>query len=134
MHITDVQLEVGPVANAFDRQTYTQTELDCQRYYGEMNIAMPTYGTRGVLGPRWPTTMRSAPTLTWAYNGTAGTANRVYRLTDAATADLSSGNVMAHDKNGLREWYNNTGSLGTWASASGDDDGIVTHLRFSAEM
>ena len=134
LYITDVQLEVGVVANAFDRQNYTQTELDCQRYYGEMTLAMPTYGTQGVLGPRWPTTMRSAPTLTWAYAGTAGTADRVYRLTDANTVNLSSGNVMAIDKNGLREWYNTTAEYSTWASASGDDDGIVTHLRFDAEM
>jgi len=135
LYITDVQLEPGATANDFVRKTHRETLTDCQRYYWEMRQDMPTYGSTGVLPPKLPVYMRVTPTFTWFYAGYNGTANRVYRLNDANTADLAASNVQFLTNEGMKHWYNNdTGSYGTWASVSGDDDAIACWGKYDAEM
>ena len=91
LYITDVQLEVGSLATPFERKTFSEVLMECQRYYEksynsataigtatELNcVSMFTVSYTGTLRAvgRWATPKRNTPTVQ-LYNtvdGTAGT-------------------------------------------------------------
>lgn len=65
LHITDVQLEEGPVASAFARRPIAEESALCERYYCEMaksGSAWAVATTDIVASVLFPTSMRTAPT------------------------------------------------------------------------
>jgi hypothetical protein len=80
LHITNAQLEVGTSATPFERRLYNQELANCQRYFAKMGTAGTLYSAFGSCGwtgstsasgfIKYPTTMRSSPTL--AYGGVIG--------------------------------------------------------------
>jgi len=84
--ITGLQLEAGPVATPFERKTYGQVLLDCQRYYyrilnntvtgfvyvGFGRIINSTYGDVVV---NLPVAMRAFPTINYTSVGSFQTVN-----------------------------------------------------------
>jgi hypothetical protein len=72
-YITGVQLEVGSTATSFDVRDYGRELILCQRYYSRMNANTGVYtafgsgifagATGGNMFIKFPTTMRSSPTI-----------------------------------------------------------------------
>jgi hypothetical protein len=106
--ITGVQLEVGSVATPFERRPYS-TELQlAQRYFeksynmsvvpGAAGISGGFYGfttsasatAEAQAGVSFKVTKRAAPTVV-AYNAVTGTAGAVYRVSDAASVNVTLG-------------------------------------------
>jgi hypothetical protein len=79
-YITGVQLEQNTSATPFERRLYNQELANCQRYFAKMGTAGTLYSAFGSCGwtgstsasgfIKYPTTMRSSPTL--AYGGVIG--------------------------------------------------------------
>jgi hypothetical protein len=79
-YITGVQLEQNTSATPFERRLYGQELINCQRYFAKMGTAGTLYSAFGSCGwtastsasgfIKYPTTMRSSPTL--AYGGVIG--------------------------------------------------------------
>jgi hypothetical protein len=74
-YITGVQLEVGSSATGFEYVNYQTSLANCQRYYAKMGTAGTLYTAFGSAGwtsttganlyLKYPTTMRSSPTLSY---------------------------------------------------------------------
>jgi len=102
-YITGVQLEVGTTATNFDYRSYT-TELQlCQRYYTKIIGSMGANGTSATICQgsyytsttayyfwTFPTTMRTAPTLSSTSSGF--TMQTLNAGGDGANATIGSGN------------------------------------------
>ena len=128
LYITDVQLEPGATANDFRRDHYGTTLADCQRYYQPfLLVAMTAYFASGVIfGHDWTVEMRGTPTINLEY---ASTANRMYRLDTAATADVSWVSIVTTSR-GISAGYGWTPS--SWASAAGI--GWQTQIKGESEL
>jgi len=127
--ITGVQIDIGSVALPF--RTYAGTiqgELAaCQRYYVDLgNCTFHAYSVTGVIGPRFPVTMRTTPTITLAYGGVT---DRMYNLDAGTTKDLVSNYVIATTQQ-VSNWY--TSNPASWATAKGE--GWATTVKASAEL
>ena len=78
--LTGVQLEVGEQATSFEHRSYSDELIRCQRYYvdcGRWHVQGYGYSTGNDgtgCAVMWPTTMRTAPTITQS-NGTDGGSN-----------------------------------------------------------
>ena len=129
LELWGIQLEAGSVVTAFQTATGTlQGELAaCQRYYVDLgNCTFHAYSVTGVIGPRFPVTMRTTPTITLAYSGTT---DRMYNLDAGTTKDLVSNYVVATTQQ-VSNWY--TSNPASWATAKGE--GWATTVKASAEL
>jgi hypothetical protein len=125
-YITGVQLEVGSSATGFEYRQYGQEFQLCQRYYwtltqggsGSYFGTMQCYTTTAIFGPlAWlPTTMRTAPTVT--YSGT-------WSCNDAA----GNGKTLS----GTPTFYPSVQTIGAaWGGASGLVAGNVTAVNMGS--
>lgn len=127
--VTGVQLEIAASASAYSPNAATfQGELAaCQRYYVDLgNCTFHAYSVTGVIGPRFPVTMRTTPTVTLAYSGVT---DRMYNLDSGTTKDLVS-NYVAAINTQVSNWY--TSNPASWATAKGE--GWATTVKASAEL
>jgi len=128
LYVTDVQLEPGDTANDFKREHIGTTLANCQRYYQPfLLVAMHAYFASGVIfGHDWTCEMRTTPTVTLEY---ASTSNRMYRLDNAATADVTWVGITTTSR-GMSAGYG--WSPSSWASAAGV--GWQTNIKAEAEL
>jgi len=125
-HITGVQLETGTTETPFEYLQLGQQLSLCQRYYQYYDQGVNAYSSTGIIGFPLSTCMRSTPTLTLSYSGTA---NRVYRIDTGATSDLTIAATALTDKSFVSLFAT---SPGGWASAAGV--GFRSTFVFDAEL
>lgn len=126
--ITGVQLELGEENTVFEHLPYDIILQRCQRYFIDMaNQAGVSYSsTNGMTwGLQFPTTMRTAPSTAFNYSGTA---NRIYRLDNAATFDFTSPQIF-DNADGIVFMY----SAGTPAPGWANDPGTGFQADWTAD-
>ncbi|PCH60003.1 MAG: hypothetical protein COC11_00975 [Candidatus Neomarinimicrobiota bacterium] len=128
LYVTDVQLEPGDTANDYRREHIGTTMANCQRYFQPaLLVAMHAYFAAGVIfGHYWTCEMRATPTVTLEY---ASTSNRMYRIDNAATADVTWAGITTTSR-GMSAGYG--WSPSSWASAAGV--GFQTTIKAEAEL
>ena len=117
-YVTAVQLEAGSVASDFEFVPNDINRQRCQRYFIDMaNQSGVSYSsTNGMTwGLQFPTTMRTAPSTAFNYSGTA---NRIYRLDNAATFDFTSPQIF-DNVDGIVFMYSAGTPSSGWAAAPG---------------
>ena len=127
--ITGIQVEIASSASAYSPNTSTyQAELGaCQRYYVDLgNRSFSAYSATGVIGPAFPVTMRTTPTISLAYGGVT---DRMYNIDAGTTKDLVSNYVVSTTQQ-VTNWY--TSNPASWAVAKGE--GWATTVKASAEL
>jgi len=127
--ITGAQLEIASSASAFSRNASTiALELAaCQRYYQSTGtIGVMSYSAVGVLGFVFPVQMRTTPSVSWSY---AGTANRMYNIQTGGTFDLVSPTTIVTNT-AITNMYAFTPT--NWATAAAN--GFTTSWVMSAEL
>ena len=127
--ITGIQVEIAGSASAYSPNTSTyQAELAaCQRYYVDLgNRSFSAYSATGVIGPAFPVTMRTTPTISLAYGGVT---DRMYNIDAGTTKDLVSNYVVSTTQQ-VTNWY--TSNPASWAVAKGE--GWATTVKASAEL
>jgi hypothetical protein len=125
-YITGVQLEVGTEATPFEHRPYDMELARCQRYYQVIEAGVNAYSSTGITGFPFTTSMRTAPTMTFSY---AGTANRVYRIDTGGTSDLTVASTVFSTNSFISLFAT---SPGGWASAAGV--GFRSTFVFSSEL
>jgi hypothetical protein len=117
-YLTGVQLEASDTASDFEFLPHDVNLSRCQRYFIDMgNQAGVSYSsTNGMTwGLQFPTTMRTAPSTAFNYSGTA---NRIYRLDNAATSDFTSPQIF-DNVDGIVFMYSAGTPASGWAAAPG---------------
>jgi hypothetical protein len=127
-YVTGVQLEAGTSASDFEFLPVDVNLQRCQRYFIDMgNQAGVSYSSTN--GMTWnlqfPTTMRTAPSTAFNYSGTA---NRIYRLDNAATFDFTSPQIF-DNADGIVFMY----SAGTPTSGWANDPGTGFQADWTAD-
>ncbi|PCH59257.1 MAG: hypothetical protein COC11_02220, partial [Candidatus Neomarinimicrobiota bacterium] len=128
LYVTDIQLEKGSKATAFERKPQSQSLSDCQRYYFKPsgNSVGTTYSTIGlVFNVCFPMVMRSSPSATIEYSGTA---NRLYKVTSGATQDIT----LNYFGNASQTTHLYDGAIGSWAGSLGD--AWNTQFTYNSEL
>ena len=88
---TDVQIELGTIATAFERMDYGAELIKCQRYYWRglhvESVNFPSYAVGSIMSftVTWPVTMRAVPTVA-AWTPGAVAANCTISAFNEATA------------------------------------------------
>jgi hypothetical protein len=126
LDITGVQLETGTTATDFEHLQYGQQLALCQRYYQVIEAGVNAYSSTGITGFPFTTSMRTTPTMTFSY---AGTANRVYRIDTGGTSDLTVASTVFSTNSFISLFAT---SPGGWASAAGV--GFRSTFVFSSEL
>jgi hypothetical protein len=127
-YLTGIQMEAGTSASDFEFLPVDVNLARCQRYFIDMgNQAGVSYSsTNGMTwGLQFPTTMRTAPSTAFNYSGTA---NRIYRLDNAATSDFTSPQIF-DNVDGIVFMY----SAGTPASGWANDPGTGFQADWTAD-
>jgi len=127
-YLTGVQLEASDTASDFEFLPVDVNLQRCQRYFIDMgNQAGVSYSSTN--GMTWnlqfPTTMRSAPSTAFNYSGTA---NRIYRLDNAATSDFTGPQIF-DNVDGIVFMY----SAGTPGSGWANDPGTGFQADWTAD-
>ena len=127
-YITGVQLEAGTAASDFEFLPNDINRQRCQRYFIDMaNQSGVSYSSTN--GMTWniqfPTTMRTAPSTAFNYSGTA---NRIYRLDNAATFDFTGPQIF-DNVDGINHMY----SSGTPGSGWANDPGTGFQADWTAD-
>jgi hypothetical protein len=127
-YITGVQLETGTAASDFEFLPNDINRQRCQRYFIDMaNQSGVSYSSTN--GMTWniqfPTTMRTAPSTAFNYSGTA---NRIYRLDNAATFDFTGPQIF-DNVDGINHMY----SSGTPGSGWANDPGTGFQADWTAD-
>jgi len=127
-YITGVQLEAGTTASDFEFLPNDINRQRCQRYFIDMaNQSGVSYSSTN--GMTWnlqfPTTMRTAPSTAFNYSGTA---NRIYRLDNAATFDFTGPQIF-DNVDGINHMY----SSGTPGSGWANDPGTGFQADWTAD-
>lgn len=126
LRITGVQIEEGTSATDFEHLQFGQQYDLCQRYYQSIEAGVNAYSSTGITGFPLNTAMRTTPTLTFSYSGTA---NRVYRIDTGGTSDLTVASTALTNKSFVSLFATSPGS---WASAAGV--GFRSIFVFDAEL
>ena len=127
-YLTGVQLEAGTSASDFEFLPNDINRQRCQRYFIDMaNQSGVSYSsTNGMTwGLQFPTTMRTAPSTAFNYSGTA---NRIYRLDNAATFDFTGPQIF-DNVDGINHMY----SSGTPGSGWANDPGTGFQADWTAD-
>ena len=137
-YITGVQLETGSVATPFERRPYGTELMLCQRYYEKsygLSVALGTGLATGFSGMTtssaataeapsgiiFKVSKRADPTIT-IYNAVSGTSGAVYRVSDAASVNVSSINYVGQSQ------------VGYLLLASGNQNSYYYHWTASIEL
>ena len=117
-YMTGLQVEVGTAASDFEFLPHDVNLRRCQRYFIDMaNQSGVSYSSTN--GMTWnlqfPTTMRTAPSTAFNYSGTA---NRIYRLDNAATFDFTGPQIF-DNVDGIVFMYSAGTPASGWAAAPG---------------
>lgn len=106
--IDDVQLEVSPVATAFERRPFEAELRACERHYEKSAAYGTAPGTAATNGRIWFVSLATANTNLWSfsyktrkratptvtlYSSNDGASANVYDLSGAANAAASAGNI-----------------------------------------
>jgi len=117
-YITGVQLEAGTSASDFEFLPVDINKRRCERYY--MNLGLCTgssySSTNGMLWSiQFPVETRATPTVSFSYSGTA---NRIYRIDNAALSDFTSPSIFKTTK-GIQQMYSSGTPSSGWANETG---------------
>lgn len=118
--LTDVQLEVGSFATAFERRLYGMELLLCQRYHqqssgaagsgvvqGGVLIGYPSSTNNANVGHKFPVIMRTTPTVTTYNNaGTVGLHQSGVGDVAGVASNIDNHGIMTFTATGT--WYNTT--------------------------
>jgi hypothetical protein len=138
-YITGVQLEVGSSATGFDYRIYSTELANCQRYYSRLNSATSNAYTafgsaawnsattiNGYL--KYPTTMRSSPTIT--YGGTVGVSYGAANTTNIT----GIGSIYCGSDSALWQPTGMTGSTVGYSGIILAVNDATAYIAFSAEL
>jgi len=125
-YITGVQLEAGQTATEFDFLPNDINKNRCYRYFQKLSVVLMNFNATGLLGFVFPVEMRANPSVSREYSGTA---NRMYNVGTAATADVVSPTTIVSNKT-IRYWYAFTPSA--WATTT--RSGWETEYSIDAEL
>ena len=125
-YITGVQLEAGTSASDFEFLPNDINKNRCYRYFQKLSVVLMNFNTTGLLGFVFPVEMRANPSVSRQYSGTA---NRMYNVATAGTADISSPTTIVSNKT-IRYWYAFTPS--GWATAT--RSGWETEYTIDSEL
>jgi len=117
-YITGVQLEAGTAASDFEFLPFDINKRRCERYY--MNLGLCTgsaySSTNGMIWCiQFPVETRATPTVSFSYSGTA---NRIYRIENAALSDFTSPIIFKTTK-GIQQMYSSGTPASGWANTEG---------------
>jgi len=117
-YITGVQLEAGTSASDFEFLPFDINKRRCERYY--MNLGLCTgsaySSTNGMIWCiQFPVETRATPTVSFSYSGTA---NRIYRIENAALSDFTSPIIFKTTK-GIQQMYSSGTPASGWANTEG---------------
>lgn len=86
LRLTDIQLEPGTVATAFERKSYAENLEECQRYYQLSAVSCYQYadtsGRSITINTPWQTTMRATPTASERTSLTSTNVSATYPPSD----------------------------------------------------
>jgi len=125
-YITGVQLEAGTTASDFEFLPNDINKNRCYRYFQKLSVVLMNFNTTGLLGFVFPVEMRANPSVSREYSGTA---NRMYNVGNAATADVVSPITIVSNKT-IRYWY--AFSPASWATAT--RSGWETEYTLDSEL
>jgi len=125
-YITGVQLEAGQTATEFDFLPNDINKNRCYRYFQKLSVVLMNFNATGLLGFVFPVEMRANPSVSREYSGTA---NRMYNVGTAATADVVSPTTIVSNKT-IRYWY--AFSPASWATAT--RSGWETEYTLDSEL
>jgi len=136
-YITGVQLEVGSSATGYEYVNYQTSLANCQRYYSKIGgVAYAAFAsgvnngaTAANLYIKFPTTMRSGPTI--SYVGTVA-----YSYTNGAVANLTSvGSMYSCNDSSLWQPVASGGGLTNgYATTLISNNDATAYIIFSAEL
>jgi len=129
--ITGVQLEAGSVATDFEVVPYGQNLERCQRYYMDLGSCTGSaYSTTNglVWCIQFPVETRATPTVSFSYSGTA---NRIYRIDNAATSDFTNPIIFKTTK-GIQQMYSSGTPGSGWANDTGT--GFISSWVIASEL
>jgi hypothetical protein len=124
--ITGVQLEAGTSASDFETLPVDVNLNRCYRYFQKLSVVLMNFNATGLLGFVFPVEMRANPSVSREYSGTA---NRMYNVGNAATADVVSPTTIV-SKQTIRYWY--AFSPASWATAT--RSGWETEYTLDSEL
>ena len=130
-YITGVQLEAGSVATDFEVVPYGQNLERCQRYYMDLGSCTGSaYSTTNglVWCIQFPVETRATPTVSFSYSGTA---NRIYRIDNAATSDFTNPIIFKTTK-GIQQMYSSGTPGSGWANDTGT--GFISSWVIASEL
>ena len=118
IYITGIQLEAGTSASDFEFLPVDVNKRRCERYY--MNLGLCTgsaySSTNGMIWCiQFPVETRATPTVSFSYSGTA---NRIYRIENAALSDFTSPIIFKTTK-GIQQMYSSGTPASGWANETG---------------
>jgi hypothetical protein len=126
IYFTGVQLEAGTSASDFEFLPNDINKNRCYRYFQKLSVVLMNFNATGLLGFVFPVEMRANPSVSREYSGTA---NRMYNVGTAATADVVSPTTIVSNKT-IRYWY--AFSPASWATAT--RSGWETEYTLDSEL
>jgi hypothetical protein len=116
--ITGVQLEAGTTASDFEFLPHDVNKRRCERYYMDLGLCTGSAysSTNGMIWCiQFPVETRATPTVSFSYSGTA---NRIYRIENAALSDFTSPTIFKTTK-GIQQMYSSGTPASGWANETG---------------
>jgi len=117
-YITGVQLEAGTSASDFEFLPVDVNKRRCERYYMDLGLCTGSAysSTNGMIWCiQFPVETRATPTVSFSYSGTA---NRIYRIENAALSDFTSPIIFKTTK-GIQQMYSSGTPGSGWANETG---------------
>ena len=130
-YMTGLQLEAGSVASDFEFLPHDVNKRRCERYYMDLGLCTGSAysSTNGMIWCiQFPVETRATPTVSFSYSGTA---NRIYRIENAALSDFTSPTIFKTTK-GIQQMYSSGTPASGWANTEGR--GFVTSWIIQSEL